>query len=312
MEYAILGNAAFFAVAFAMQMGWVSWDMLGFGQDDDADDVAVKNPDPEPDPEDAKNTNYTASDYASEQVGTSGNDTLGTSTSTESVALFGLTGNDSLVGSSSDDYFEGDAGNDTINAFSGNDAAYGGSGDDLFYGLGGDDSLYGDAGDDNLFGGLGSDSIAGGGGTDALNGGAGNDIISSDRLDSSADFSRGIGETLIGAQGEDTIIFSNADQVSGGADVDTFHYVYRNVTSDPVVITDFDKDIDTLTVHYTPQTDNQGNPIVPAMSLEIDASIGETLIKLDGVVVAKLQGDITISSSDVTLTEYDATFLDRL
>ena len=42
MEYAILGNAAFFAVAFAMQMGWLSWDMLGFGQDDDTDDVAVK------------------------------------------------------------------------------------------------------------------------------------------------------------------------------------------------------------------------------------------------------------------------------
>jgi Ca2+-binding RTX toxin-like protein len=138
MEYAILGNAAFFAVAFAMQMGWLSWDMLGFGQDDDDDDVAVKNPGPEPDSEDAKSTNYTASDYASEQVGTSGNDTLGTSSSTESVALFGLTGNDSLVGSSSDDYFEGgDAGNDTINAFSGNDAAHGSSGDDLFYGLGG-------------------------------------------------------------------------------------------------------------------------------------------------------------------------------
>ena len=230
-------------------------------------------------------------------------------------------GNDRLVGSSSDDHFEGDAGNDTINGFSGNDAAYGGSGDDLFYGLGGDDTLYGDGGDDmiegntgddNLFGGLGGNSIVGGGGKDVLNGGLGNDILSSDRLDSSADFSRGAGETLIGAEGEDTIIFSNADQVSGGADADTFHYVYRDVTSDPVVITDFDKDIDTLTVHYTPQTDGQGNPIVPAMSFEIDASIGETLIKLDGVVVAKLQGDITISSSDVTLTEYDATFLDRL
>ena len=48
MEYAILGNAAFFAVAFAMQMGWMSWDMLGFGQDDDNDDVAVKNLGPEP------------------------------------------------------------------------------------------------------------------------------------------------------------------------------------------------------------------------------------------------------------------------
>ena len=84
------------------------------------------------------------------------------------------------------------------------------------------------------------------------------------------------------------------------------------MTSDPDVITDFDKDVDMLTVHYTPQTDNQGNPIVLAMSLEIDASVGETLIKLDDVVVAKLQGDITISSSDVTLTEYDATFLDRL
>ena len=162
-----------------------------------------------------------------------------------------------------------------------------------------------------MFGGLGDDSIAGGGGTDELNGGLGDDVLSSDR-DSSGDFSRGAGETLIGAEGEDTIILSNADQVSGGADADTFHYVYRDVTSDPVVITDFDKDIDTLTVHYTPQTDGQGNPIVPAMSFEIDASIGGTLIKLDGVVVARLQGDITISSSDVTLTEYDATFLDRL
>ena len=41
MEYAILGNAAFFAVAFAMQIGCMSWDMLGFGQKDD--DIAVKN-----------------------------------------------------------------------------------------------------------------------------------------------------------------------------------------------------------------------------------------------------------------------------
>jgi hypothetical protein len=84
------------------------------------------------------------------------------------------------------------------------------------------------------------------------------------------------------------------------------------MTSDPVVIINFDKDIDSLTVHYTLQTDGHGNPILPAMSFEIDASIGETLIKLDGVVVAKLQGDITISSSDVTLSENDATFLDRL
>lgn len=95
MEYAILGNAAFFAVAFAMQMGWFSLDMLGFGQDDDDDDVAVKNPDPE----DAKNAGYTAANFAAERTGTSGNDTLGSSTSSDSVALFGMAGNDSLVGS---------------------------------------------------------------------------------------------------------------------------------------------------------------------------------------------------------------------
>ena len=67
-----------FAAAFAMQMGWLP-DMLGFGQDDD-DDVAVKNQINQI--RRRENTNYTASDYASEQVGTSGNDTLGTSTST--------------------------------------------------------------------------------------------------------------------------------------------------------------------------------------------------------------------------------------
>ena len=133
MEDAILGNAAFFTVSFAMQMGCLSWDMLGFGQN--YGDVAVKNPDPKPDPEDAKNTNYTASDYASEQVGTSGNNTLGTSTSPESLALFSLTGNDGLMSSSFDVYFEGDAGNDTVNGCSGNDAAYGAGDDDLFYSL---------------------------------------------------------------------------------------------------------------------------------------------------------------------------------
>jgi hypothetical protein len=51
---------------------------------------------------------------------------------------------------------------------------------------------------------------------------------------------------------------------------------------------------------------------VPTISFEIDAPICETLIKLDGEAVSKLQGDIKISSSDLTLTEYDATFLDRL
>jgi len=49
--------------------------------------------------------------------------------------------------------------------------------------------IEGNTGDDNSFGGLGADSIAGGDGTDAPNGGAGNDVLSSDRLDSSADFS---------------------------------------------------------------------------------------------------------------------------
>ena len=51
------GQFCVFSVAFAMQMGWLSWDMLGFGQDDDDDDVAVKNPGPVPDPEDAKSIN---------------------------------------------------------------------------------------------------------------------------------------------------------------------------------------------------------------------------------------------------------------
>ena len=120
MEYAILGNAAFFAVAFAAHMGWLSLDMLSLGQDDDDDDVAVKNLDPEA----PKRIGYTALNYTSEEVGTSGNDTLGVSSNTSSVALFGLSGNDSLVGTVSDDYFEGDAGSDTINAFDGHDEAH--------------------------------------------------------------------------------------------------------------------------------------------------------------------------------------------
>lgn len=48
------GQRCVFAAAFSLLMGWLLWNLLGFGQDEEYDDVAVKKPDPEPDPEDAK------------------------------------------------------------------------------------------------------------------------------------------------------------------------------------------------------------------------------------------------------------------
>lgn len=172
------------------------------------------------------------------------------------VTVFAGQGNDLVIGSMAGDEIHGGSGNDTVNALAGNDTVYGGteadsislgSGDDVAYGLGGDDViagrhgsdlihgdddedwLYGggvqsfyqpaiadtDAGADTLYGGIGNDHLLAGYGPGLLDGGDGADYLSS----------RGIGDTLLGGTGEDSLVGNLGaelftDDLTGGEGAD--------------------------------------------------------------------------------------------
>ena len=149
--------------------------------------------------------------------GADGNDTIDASADTQSVAIYGGGGNDTIYGGSAGDQLAGGAGNDEIHGGAGDDHIYGDSGfnQDLSTRLDfvvakgvqilqvatsettGNDLLYGDAGNDILFGDHGvisqtagterifttgnvtriTTTNVGSGGNDEIHGGAGNDII---------------------------------------------------------------------------------------------------------------------------------------
>ncbi|HLQ46361.1 MAG TPA: hypothetical protein VK137_16575, partial [Planctomycetaceae bacterium] len=98
--------------------------------------------------------------------------------------LSGGDGNDRLDGGADDDRLNGNDGNDSLN---------GSTGDDLLQGESGRDSLRGGDGNDQLFGGSNSDWLQGDSGNDLLNGG----LSDRDTL-----IGGDIGDTLIGAPGE--------------------------------------------------------------------------------------------------------------
>jgi len=77
-------------------------------------------------------------------VGTSGDDSssLDYASSTSSVHLYGLAGNDVLKGGSANDILRGGAGNDTLNGGAGNDYLNGGAGHNTFTGGLGSDTVF--------------------------------------------------------------------------------------------------------------------------------------------------------------------------
>jgi Ca2+-binding RTX toxin-like protein len=122
--------------------------------------------------------------YKATIAGTTGNDTLVTSTPNSIVS--GLGGNDViyalgdksvLLGGAGNDTLVGSSGNDTLNAGGGNNALYGMGGNDLFIAGDGDDLAMADNGNDVFFLGNGNNTILAGGGNNVINTGSGNDYI---------------------------------------------------------------------------------------------------------------------------------------
>ncbi|WP_280095626.1 hypothetical protein [Acinetobacter ursingii] len=88
-------------------------------------------------------------------VGTSGDDSssLDYASSTSSVHLYGLAGNDVLKGGSANDILRGGDGNDTLNGGAGNDYLNGGAGHNTFMGGLGSDTVFFDLLSNNSLGG---------------------------------------------------------------------------------------------------------------------------------------------------------------
>jgi trimeric autotransporter adhesin len=95
---------------------------------------------------------------------------------------------------------------------SGNDLIYGSPTGDIIAGLNGEDRIFGLAGNDILNGGMNADWIEGGEGDDILDGGADGDV-------SASNYGGGIGDLLVGGEGNDTYLFGlgyGTDHVRSG------------------------------------------------------------------------------------------------
>jgi len=165
------------------------------------------------------------------------------------------------------------------------DQVFGFGGDDSISGLGGNDYVEGNLGDDTLLGGIGNDTLLGGGGTDQIDGGDGDDLLSADRFDEFAIFSRGEAETLSGGAGNDQLVFSGNDIVTGGEGNDQFGMVVAD--EGPAVVTDFLPGEDTLTLFV--EGLNQA-AVPPEVLFEQDIVANTTTISIGGAPVVTLEG----------------------
>ncbi|KPP89683.1 MAG: Hemolysin-type calcium-binding repeat (2 copies) [Rhodobacteraceae bacterium HLUCCA08] len=136
---------------------------------------------------------------------------------TETIRIYGQTGNDIIKGGEGDDLLYGGFGNDVIRANGGDDLVVASNGDDTVLGLSGDDDLYGGLGSDYLYGNADNDILYGAGDDDFLRGNRGNDTLYGEEGN---DDLRGGGQQdiLFGGDGNDYLLGENGlDTLDGGA-----------------------------------------------------------------------------------------------
>ena len=209
--------------------------------------------------------------------GGEGNDSLTSAASGTGSFLDGGTGDDAVTGSDSDDTLEGGEHGGT--AVAGNDTIDGGAGDDLIRGGLGADSLIGGAGDDVI---------------DHLGRTEEREIIEHHEFDWHIDAAA---DTLEGGEGNDTLIFDQADMASGGSGNDIFWLYHDGVDgSGSADVMDFEVGQDFLRVSLNPQIGENGEPDV-VVSPSDDGLDG--LVMVNGDLVAVLHGAPTATASDV-------------
>jgi Ca2+-binding RTX toxin-like protein len=196
---------------------------------------------------------------------------------------------------------------DTIVADDGQDAVFTGAGDDIITqtttgatdpsdqalrinaGIG-NDSVVAGGGDDVIFGNLGADTIDGNEGNDTIFGGFGSDLIATD------DQSTDTPDVVDGGGNNDVLIGDNGDTFTGGDGRDSFANVLRDVTSDPITITDFDPANEQLEVQY----EANELAIPPAFNKVASADGADTVISFGTTEVFVLRG---VAVADVALAD---------
>lgn len=317
---AIIFLSMAFVGAFAAQLGWT--DGLFSGSDEDSDDYGsthghhdntstdLLDPDaPHGGVADPEGGDF-LDEFSKAYRGTDGDDFINAIGQDAGFEFTMRGGDDALIGtnnaddarlgagddnaslSGGDDSAQGQRGNDNIFGGTGNDTLSGGAGDDWLQGHGDDDWLYGDSGDDVLEGGYGDDNIFGG---------AGHDILSGDNLGLMESVWRGV-DTLDGGAGNDELYLGVNDTGTGGAGEDMFFvFDIADADDDAAEITDFDTNKDSLMVQY----DETATP-VPELGVDYDAEADETLVRLNGLPVAVLDGFVKLTPEDITLTPMGA------
>jgi Ca2+-binding RTX toxin-like protein len=255
---------------------------------------------------------YNAEDYSKTNSGTNGADHM--TANSDNQAWFLKGGDDDLTGSSTHDYANLGSGNDRADLGAGNDIALGGTGEDSIAGGVGADSLFGGAGNDALLGNLGDDSLAGGDGNDVLWGGTGNDtLIGGNGDDTISGYGHGAAgsggmaglegnDQLMGGNGDDTLIIGHGDTATGGAGNDTFHLDTRWSDGTAVAhISDYNSASDHLQIQYSPRYSTDTSlETVPVMTLT-HTTDGSTEIRMNGSIVAVLDGVSNFSLNDIVL-----------
>ena len=300
MEPAILANLFLFLGALGVNIG------MG-GSDHSADD-SHGNDDPL----------YNPQNYAHAHDGTDGNDTV--TSDSDNQAWFLHDGNDDLTASSASDYANLGAGDDHAVMGAGNDIGLGGAGNDSLEGGVGADSLFGGAGNDQMQGNLGDDGLAGGDGNDELWGGLGGDVLNGgagdDTLSGFVTGAAGAGgmtggegsDQLVGGDGNDLLLLGHGDIAQGGAGNDTFDLDTRwNDGSGIAHIVDYNAAQDQLHITYTPHYSSDSSvEVAPVMTLTHTPD-GSTEIRMDGAIVAQLDGVADFSLNDIVLVPDAAT-----
>ena len=243
----------------------------------------------------------------------------------DNIAWFLEGGDDQLHASSGADYAnlgsgndaaDMGAGNDIVEAGSGNDSVSGGNGADILLGGGDHDWIDGGIDNDSIGGEEGNDHLIGGSGSDILSGGEGNDVISGFSAHGGATGSMtgadGI-DQLFGGAGDDTLLMGRGDFATGGTGADRFEMDARwRDGSGTFTISDFDREEDSLVLHYIPSLDPDSSEILdPTVEVRLSADGQSSLVVVNGAIIGIVQGVTDLTAADIHLqpdTETDTDY----
>lgn len=191
---------------------------------------------------------------------------------------------DTLTGGAGADIMEGGGGADSLTAGDGNDQVWGGAGDD---------TITGDNNDDMISGDDGNDTITGGAGIDYLFGGNNNDIFNL----ANGDF--GIGETITGGAGTDTVTLTNATTVDFTTGTLATLDVLGGSTGNDVVTLSATQWVMFLTNDLAGGTDTE--TVVASGAVDISGSGTPTVSNLENGYLTGSGGNDTLTIAGVQL-----------